>query len=123
MGSPVDPVLSIPRPDVEFHVHQAIKPLGGTTTWAYAVIDLEPPGWLTSASIQVDVRASSMREAFTRADAARRIIHSLPTQPWADGQVNRVDTIDGPFWMPEATGAPRYVARYRVIFHPARLRR
>jgi hypothetical protein len=116
-----DPALARPRPDIDQHIHAVIKPAGGTTVWTYALVDRQPPGWLTEASVQVDVRSTGKAMAFTRADMVRRAICSLPLVPWPEGVVNRVDVIDGPFWLPDQTGAPRYVARYRVVFHPARL--
>jgi hypothetical protein len=31
-----------------------------------------------------------------------------------------VDVTDGPLWLPEPDGQPRYVARYAVSCHPSR---
>jgi hypothetical protein len=117
-----DPALVVPRPNVEEHVHSILRPLGGIQVWAYAVQDLDPAGWLVAASIQVDVRASSATASYRRADQARRVVCSLPLFPWAEGQVNRVDVVDGPFWLPDPDGRPRYVARYRLVFHPVAAR-
>jgi hypothetical protein len=114
----LDPAQAIPRPDLERRIHEMIRPLGGTQVWAYAMVDLDPPGWLVAASVQVDVRASSKPQAWRRADTARRAVMSLPLAAWPEGVVNRVDVVDGPFWLPDPNGAPRYVARYRVVFHP-----
>lgn len=117
----VDPALTVPRPDVEQLIHRTIKPLGGTVVWAYASADGQPSGWVSEASVQVDVRSTSKALAYQRADMVRRAVCSLPLAAWPEGQVNRVDVIVGPFWLPDQSGAPRYVARYRVVFHPARL--
>lgn len=117
-----DPLLARPLPDVEQRVHDVIRELGGTQVWMLALNEADPR-LLAVASVQVDVRASDKRRAFTRADAARRAIAAMPSdRSWAEGQVCRVDTIDGPFWLPDDTGAPRYVARYRIVFRPARRR-
>lgn len=115
-----DPVLSYPAPDVEGAVYAAIKPLGGVITWSYTAARGDPPGWLVTVSVQVDIRAHNRASASARADAARRVICALPWATVPDGSVIvRVDVIDGPFWLPDA-GAPRYVARYAVTAHPAR---
>jgi hypothetical protein len=112
-----DPAQAVARPDLEMWLRETLRPLGGTQVWAYASVDLDPPGWLVAESLQVDVRASSKERARARADMARRAICSLPLAGWPDGVVNRADVIDGPFWLPDS-GAPRYVARYRVVYHP-----
>jgi hypothetical protein len=116
-----DPALGYPRPDVERHVADQLKALGGVQVWAYASTDGDPPNWLAVVALQVDIRASTKAGAFTRADAARRIVKALPRLPWAEGTCNRADVIDGPFWLPDPQGAPRYVARYRVFCHPKRI--
>jgi hypothetical protein len=116
-----DPALAIERPDIERRVHAVIKPLTGTQVWCYALTEGDPSGWLTVASIQVDIRATGKAIAWRRADHARRLISAMPwAHDWADGVVCAVDTIDGPYWLPDPNGAPRYTARYRVVFHPAR---
>jgi hypothetical protein len=116
-----DPVLSYPAPDVEALAYEAIKPLGGVITWSYTASRGDPPGWLTTVSIQVDIRAHNRASASARADAARRLICALPWSGWPGGVINRVDVLEGPFWFPDQ-GAPRYVARYAITAHPARVR-
>ncbi|MBO0836057.1 MAG: hypothetical protein J2P28_11130, partial [Actinobacteria bacterium] len=49
-----DPALEFAQPDIEWHVYQVIKPLGGTITWSYSAGTGDPPGWLFTAQIQVD---------------------------------------------------------------------
>lgn len=117
-----DPVLAYSAPDVELAVFTAIKPLGGVITWSYTSARGDPPGWLTTVSVQVDIRSHNRASASARADAARRVICSLPWAPWPGGVITRVDVIDGPFWLPDDSGAPRYVARYAIAAHPARVR-
>jgi hypothetical protein len=114
-----DPVFDYARPDVEALVWATVGPLGGVTSWAYTANDVRTPaGWLSQVSVQVDVRARSKQAAYARADAARRLLMGLPGQAWPGGVVNRVDTVEGPFWLADPTGAPRYVARYDLYVHP-----
>jgi hypothetical protein len=117
-----DPVLGYAAPDVEQLVFEAIRPLGGVITWSYTAGPGDPAGWLWTVSIQVDIRAHSRGAASARADAARRVVCALPWAAWPDGVISRVDVIEGPFWMPDQGGAPRYVARYAITAHPARVR-
>ena len=114
----VDPVLSYARPDVEQLVYQTVKPLGGVITWAYGAGEGPFDGWQTTLNIQVDVRAHRKSAALARADACRRALCALPWVEWPDGVIVRVDVTEGPYWLPDANGAPRYVARYAVMAHP-----
>jgi len=113
-----DPALSYERPDIELHALRAVKPLGGVITWCYTAGEGDPPGWIFTANIQVDVRANNRVNAERRADAVRRAICALPARYWDEGVVNRVDVVDGPFWQPDENNAPRYVARFAIVFHP-----
>lgn len=116
------PALLWPQPDIDWHVYQIIKPLGGTITWSFGSNEGDPAGWIFTSHIQVDVRASRKVTAWARADMARRAICALPWTPWEQGCVGRVSVEDGPSWLPDATNAPRYVARYAITYHPARSR-
>lgn len=113
-----DPALNYPRPDFELLLYQTVQPLGGTVTWAYSATEGDPPGWLFTAHVQVDCRASSRADASARADQARRAICALPAGSWPGGVVNSVEVTEGPLWAPDPDGAPRYVARYAVTGHP-----
>jgi len=115
-----DPALTYAQPDIDWHVYQVIKPLGGTVTWSYSGTQGDPRGWIFISQIQVDVRASRKHTARRRADEARRAIQALPWTPWDEGGVSRVDVLAGPFWQPDSTNAPRYVARYAIVYHPMR---
>jgi hypothetical protein len=117
---PVDPVLGFARPAVELAVRDAVRNYGGTVTWCYAAQDAQPRGWLAEVSVQVDVHAGSKSTAWRRADACRRSVLLLPWrgQPW--GVMATVEVTDGPLWLPEPDGQPRYVARYVVRCHPSR---
>ena len=114
----VDPVLAYARPDVEQLVYQTVKPLGGVITWAYTAGEASPDGWLFTLSIQVDVRAHRKSAALARADACRRAVCALPWAEWPGGVIARVDVTEGPFWLPDENGAPRYVSRFAVMAHP-----
>lgn len=122
---PDDPVLDYPRPDVEALVVAYLEQLNPprsklVTVWCYTTTDYDQPspGWLTGVYLQVDVRAKTKEAAWGIADQARRLIHSLPWFDWAGGIVTRVDNVEGPFWLPDPDGCPRYVARYEVRVHP-----
>ena len=115
----VDPALEYDRPDIELRVLRAVKPLGGIITWVYTAGQGDPPAWVSTANIQVDVRANNRSNAAQRADAVRRAVCALPWADWPDGVINRVDVIDGPFWQPDpSTNAPRYVVRFAIVYHP-----
>jgi hypothetical protein len=114
-----DPALDHPRPDMELLVWQTVQSLGGVTSWSYSVIEHDPPGWLSTTYVQVDCRAGSRHDASRRADAARQAICALPWGSSPLGRVCRVVVEEGPFWLPDPDGAPRYVARYALTAHPA----
>lgn len=114
----MDDVLTYARPDVEKLVWQTVQPFGGTLTWAYNAGEQDLRGWLTTVNIQVDVRAGRKADAYRRADQVRRAVCSLPWADWSEGVVVSVDATEGPFWLPDGDGAPRYVARYAVTVHP-----
>ena len=118
-----DPVLAYDRPDVDALVHDTVKDFGGVTNWVYAANDVGLRGWLIASSVQVDVRASSRAAAWQRAEAVRRTLCDLPSVPWDGGVVTRVNVLEGPQWLPDPDGAPRFVARYEFIAHPTQKRR
>jgi hypothetical protein len=113
-----DPTLSYARPDVEKLVHDTVKPLGGMISWAYTVTEGEFRGWQFTVNVQVDTRSHRKTAALARADVCRRAICALPWADWADGVIVSVDVTEGPFWLPDDNGAPRYVARYAIQAHP-----
>lgn len=116
-----DPVLGTARPDIEQLVHDRVRPLGGVITWAYAVTDGPLRGWHATTSLQVDVRAHRRAAARDRADQARRLICGLPWAVLPGVVVLFVNVADGPFWLPDSNGGPRYVARYEIGARPAAL--
>jgi hypothetical protein len=115
-----DPALSRPRPDVEAIVYAAVEPLTGIVVWSYAAEELAPRGWLHQVEVQVDVRASTKERSWQRADMCRRVICALPWARPAGGVIVSVDVVDGPSWLPDPAGRPRYTARYALRCHPAR---
>lgn len=125
MTSPVlppgaDPALSRPRPDVEWLVWQTVRPLGSCVSFAFSAVEGDPPGWLFTSSIQVDCRASSRHAASVLADTVRRTVCALPWAGWPGGAVSSVTVTEGPLWMPDPDGAPRYVVRFAITAHPSR---
>lgn len=123
--APADPVLDRPAPDVEALAVETLEPLNppkskSVTVWCYAVTDYDQPspGWLLGVYLQVDVRARTKEAAWGRADEARRLMLALVDLSWPAGVISRVDAIEGPFWLADPDGAPRYVARYEVRVHP-----
>ena len=117
---PVDPVLRFARPAVELAVRDAVRSRGGAVTWCYAATEGQPRGWLSVVDVQVDVRANSRSSAWRRADACRRAVCLLPWHSEPRGVIAGVDVTNGPFWLPDSDGRPRYVARYAISAHPSR---
>jgi hypothetical protein len=109
----------IVQPDLEAHVYDALKALGGVDSFAYTAVQ-RWPGWIMAHFVQVDARAKRKQAARDLAEQARQILMALPDRPWADGAVCYVDAVEGPFWLPDEDGSPRYVARYEVRVHPRR---
>lgn len=117
---PEPPTLWLDRPDAEAIVWAAIRQLGGMSSWAFAAADESTPqAWLSTVSIQVDARAKSKEAAYHRADQARQIILRLPWSSWPGAIITTAAITDGPYWLPDDDGAPRYVARYEIQVHPA----
>lgn len=110
----------IVQPDLESFVYEQLSVLTGVTSFAFAAMQMDAPGWIYAHSIQVDARAGRKSAARDLAEKARQIIMALPGQPWADGVVCYVQATDGPFWQADPNGGPRYTARYEIRVHPAR---
>jgi hypothetical protein len=113
------PAPVIAQPDIEAHVWAQIGGLAGVTSFAYAAEQLYP-GWVYAHHVQVDARARRKQAARDLAEQVRQIVVALPDAPWAEGTVATVDVTEGPFWLPDDDGLPRYVARYEIRVHPAR---
>jgi hypothetical protein len=106
-------------PDMEAFAWAALKDLGGITVFQ---VDggKEWPGRIDLCQLQVDVRASSKKRARDRAYAARDRILDWEAANWIGKPlvVQAVDVVQGPAWLPEPDGAPRYVFRVDLRVHP-----
>lgn len=107
------------QPDLEAWVWANIGHLPGVTSFAYAATQLWP-GWIVAHFVQADARSVTKQAARDAAEQARQIICSLPDVPWPGGCVSYVQPVEGPFWLPDEDGAPRYCARYEIRVHPRR---
>lgn len=110
----------IVQPDLEAWVWEQIRDLPGVTSWSYASTQLDPMGWLYAWLIQVDARSSRRPPARSTAELVRQRLMALTVTPWAGGTVTYVQPVEGPFWLPDTDGHPRYVARYEIRVHPTR---
>ena len=108
------------QPDIEAHVWAQLKHLPGITSFTYAATQLDRAGWIMAHFVQVDARLKRRGPARASAEAARQIMTGLGDVPWADGCVCYVQPVEGPFWLPDEDGWPRYTARYEVRVHPPR---
>jgi len=115
MNAPV-----IVQPDVEAWVWACIGKVHGITSFTYAASQVDPAGWLYVHFIQVDARAKTKPAARDLAENVRQIMVALPGEDWPAGTVSYVQPVEGPFWLPDDDGAPRYTARYEVRVHPRR---
>jgi hypothetical protein len=111
------PAPVIHQPDLEAWVWAQIGTLGWVNSFAYSA-DQEWPGWVYRHFVQVDCRAKRKQAAHDLAEQVRQVICALPDTPWAEGVVSYVDPVEGPFWLPDPDGLPRYVTRYEIRVHP-----
>lgn len=110
----------IVQPDLEAWVWSQISDLPGVTSFAYAAAQVWP-GWVYTYSIQIDARAKRKTAARDRAETIRQRMNALPDVPWSEGSVCYVQPVEGPMWLPDDDGLPRYMTRYEVRVHPARV--
>jgi len=118
MGAPV-----IEQPDLEAWVWANIRELsrlGDLTSFAYSATQLGAPGWIWAHFIQIDARHKRKEAARALAETVRQTISGLPDVPWPQGTVCYVQAVEGPFWLPDDDGQPRYTARYEIRVHPRR---
>jgi hypothetical protein len=108
----------IVQPDLEGFVYEQIAGMPGVTAFCFAATQQDAPGWVYAYSIQVDARAGRKKAARDLAEQCRQIIIGLPGVPWPDGVVCYVHATDGPFWLADPDGGPRYCARYEIRAHP-----
>jgi hypothetical protein len=109
----------IVQPDLEAHVWAQVKDLGGVTSFAYSAVQ-SWPGWILAHFVQIDARAKRKGQARDLAERVRQIIAGLADVPWAEGCVCYVQGVEGPAWLPDDDGAPRYMQRYEIRVHPRR---
>lgn len=114
MSAPV-----IVQPDLEAWVWENIRDLPGVTSFAYAAAQMWP-GWVYAHSVQVDARSSRKQACRDVAETVRQRICALPDVPWPDGTISYVQPVEGPAWLPDDDGGPRYMARYEIRVHPRR---
>jgi hypothetical protein len=115
MTAPTLPL--IPQPDLEAFVWSAIRGIPGVTSFCYAAT-WDHIGYHVAYSVQVDARASTKQAASARAEDVRQTLFTLPTVTWAEGVITYVQPVEGPFWLPDDDGSPRYTARYEIRCHP-----
>jgi hypothetical protein len=115
MGS----LAAVEQPDLEAWVWANIKGLGGVTSFSYTALT-SAGGWVVAHYVQIDARAKSKKAASDLAEEARQLVAALPEVPWTEGTVCYVRAVEGPFWLPDDDGSPRYVARYEIRVHPRR---
>jgi hypothetical protein len=109
-----------PQPDVEAFVWAQIGHLDGVTSFSVAAVPMPLVPWQVAHTLQVDARAGGKRLAWERAEAVRRILWNLGQLPWAEGVVSYVQIVEGPVWLPDDDGQPRYMLRVDIRVHPAR---
>ena len=115
MTSPV-----VVQPDLDAHVWSQLKDIPGVTAFTYAATQQDRAGWIMAHFVQVDARLKRRGPARAAAERVRQVMTALGDVPWADGVVCYVQPVEGPFWLPDPDGFPRYVARYEVRVHPTR---
>ncbi len=113
------PAPVIVQPDLEAWVWSQVKYLPGVTLFTYAAIQMWP-GWVYAYSLQIDARAKTKQAARDLAEQVRQLVNSLPDRLWPDGVISYVQPVEGPFWLPDDDGVPRYCARYEIRAHPNR---
>jgi hypothetical protein len=114
----VIPVIA--QPDLEAWVWANVRAVPGVTSFTYAAQQLDSRGWMMAHSVQVDARLNRKAAARASAERVRQIMTGLADVPWPDGVISYVQPIEGPFWLPDPDGRPRYCARYEVRVHPPR---
>src|SRR5262252_4128496 len=110
-------VAQIVQPDLEAWVWAHVNDLPGVTSFAYAAQTNWPP-WLVAYSLQIDARGKTKQATRDTAEVVRQRMAALPDDPWPQGVVSYAQPVEGPFWMPDPDGGPRYVARYEIRAHP-----
>jgi hypothetical protein len=114
--------MSVPvivQPDLEAWVWANVSDLPGVNSFGYAATQMWP-GWVYAHFIQLDARSKRKEAARATAEVLRQRMCALPDVPWDAGVVCYVQPVEGPFWLPDDDGLPRYTARYEIRVHPLR---
>ena len=108
------------QPNAESFVYGQLKAAipTGVTSFVYALVTDDPPYWQLRYGFEVQAWGATRGEAWSRAERARQVMCSIPDAHWPDGVVTFVQPTDGPSWLPDAAGRPRYWAHYEVRVHP-----
>lgn len=109
----------IVQPDLEAWVWANVRDLAGVTSFGYASTQLEI-GWLYAHFIQIDARAKRKQAARDQAEIVRQRMCALPDVPWPEGVISYVQPVEGPYWLPDPDGLPRYLTRFEFRVHPRR---
>ena len=112
------PVIAVP--DLEAHLWAQLGGLKGVTSFAYAAQPWDRAGWVYAQFVQVDARHKTKQAARDLAELVRQRLVALPGVPWPDGAVCYLQPVEGPAWLPDDDGSPRYTARYEIRVHPPR---
>lgn len=117
-------VTVIEQPDIEAWVWEHLRDRHGITSFMFAANADQPwqtetGPWVYVYSLQVDCRATRKRVARDLAETARQTMIGLLQTPWSEGVITNVAVTEGPFWLPDDDGAPRYVTRWEITCHPA----
>jgi hypothetical protein len=110
----------IVQPDLEAWVWENIRDLKGVTSFGYAAAQLDHTGWIMQHFIQVDARHVDKQASRDLAEQVRQVITGLADLPWPQGVICYIQPVEGPAWLPDDDGAPRYMARYEIRVHPPR---
>jgi hypothetical protein len=119
MPAAVDPALLRPRADIGFVVFQPIRNYAkDVRVYEYGAAEGDPGSWIALSSLQVDCGGVNREAAWRLADRCRRRIKAAVWDDFPDVVVTNVVCTDGPRWLPDENGGPRYIARYTVGHHP-----
>jgi hypothetical protein len=110
----------IAQPDLEAWLWSNLSDLTGVSSFAYSAAQVDQTGWLYEHSVQVDCRAARKGAAWQLAETARQRVLALALLPWPEGTITYVQAAEGPFWLPDVDGGPRYCTRWTIRVHPAR---
>jgi hypothetical protein len=113
------PTPVVVQPDLEAWVWANISDLSGLLSFEYSSAQ-QWPGWVYAHFIQIDARAKRKGAASDLAETVRQRIMALADVPWADGVICYIQPLEGPFWLPDIDGGPRYCTRYEIRVHPHR---